>query len=49
MTIFYDDKKATQGIKTFLKPHSTNKVTNPKEKISAPKKEINLPIRGNSK
>jgi len=33
MTVFYNDKKDTQELKKFLKPHTPVKQMNPQEKI----------------
>ena len=45
MTAFYNDKQQTQDIKKFIKPQTSAKQVNPKEKIGD-KSERTLPIRG---
>ena len=45
MATFFNDKKQTQEIKKFIKPHSQNKLANPKEKLTE-NKDKTLPIRG---
>jgi hypothetical protein len=46
MTIYYTDKQSTQEVKKFLKPHTMNKISEPKQEYQKTEKKT-LPIRGN--
>jgi hypothetical protein len=51
MTLYHSDPKETKAIKTFLKPHTINKLSEKPKKGKEPvpnKGEYTLPIRGNS-
>jgi hypothetical protein len=45
MTTFYNDKAHTEALKALLKPHTQNKLSDPKQKL-APSEGKTLPIRG---
>lgn len=44
MTAYLHDKKTTQDIKQFLKPHTLNKITD-KSKIAEKPKQKEVPVR----